>query len=72
MQTLQTLLPQRPKVEIPQGEHVEEVNLMDHESHDHRGGGGAEGPRREAYDSDDEEGAGSGGMGGQRVQCAHQ
>lgn len=70
---LEGLLPPRAKVEIPKGEHVEEVNLMEYEKHDHRGGEGAEGPRREAYDSDDEEGGSShGGMGGQRVQCAHQ
>lgn len=61
-QKLETLLPARDKVDIPVGEHVEEVNLMDYEPR--QGGSG----RKEAYDedSDDDQGAGP------RVQCAHQ
>ena len=48
---------------IPTGENVEEVSLMEFDPRDQRGRGA-----REAYneDSDDE------GMGGPRVQCAHQ
>ena len=57
------MLPARPKVTIPTGENVEEVSLMEFDPRDQRGRGA-----REAYneDSDDE------GMGGPRVQCAHQ
>ena len=64
LQLLETYLPAREKVEVPTGEHVEEVNLHDYDPRTDRGGsrGG------EAYheDSDSEE------AGGPRVQCAHQ
>ena len=62
-QKLEKLLPSRPKVTIPEGEHVEEVNLIDYDdSRSSRGG------RAEAYHEDDDDD----GPGGQRVQCAHQ
>ena len=64
-QVLETLLPPREKVEIPTGEHVEEVSLSDYDPR-----GANSGRRGEAYndddDDDDENGAGP------RVQCAHQ
>ncbi|KAK3086550.1 hypothetical protein FSP39_020099 [Pinctada imbricata] len=63
LKKLEKLLPKRPKVDIPEGEDVEEVDLVEYD--DTRGGRG----RREAYDEDDdEEGHGH----GPRVQCAHQ
>lgn len=65
-QKLEKLLPARPKFEMPEGEHVEEVNLVEYEDTRSSSGG-----RREAYhddDDDDEDGM----PGGQRVQCAHQ
>ena len=67
LQKLEKLLPSRPKLTIPEGEHVEEVNLVDFD--ETRGSGGA--GRSEAYHSDDDD-DGMPGMGGQRVQCAHQ
>ena len=65
-QKLEKLLPNRPKTTIPEGEHVEEVNLVDFDESRSSGAG-----RSEAYHSDDDD-EGMGGMGGQRVQCAHQ
>ena len=65
LQALESLLPQRPRTEIPTGEDVEEVNLTDFDGTR----GGPSGSRGEAYneDDDDEE------HGGQpRMQCAHQ
>lgn len=74
---LEKILPAKPKVEIPQGEHVEEVSMV--EFSQTRGsnktsgasggaGGGAGNFFREAFSagSDDEEG---GGGGAQRVEC---
>jgi hypothetical protein len=68
-QKLETLLPPKPKVEIPTGDHVDEVSMVDYEStkgsSKSTGGGGARG-FREAYsgdDDDDDEPA------GQRVEC---
>ena len=61
------MLPPRQKVDIPKGENVEEVDMMDEELVRSSGGAGA---RAEAYDADSDD---EGGMpGGQRVQCAHQ
>lgn len=51
-------------MELPQGEHVEEVNLVDYE--DTRGNDG--GARGEVYHEDDDDMGGH----GPRVQCAHQ
>lgn len=50
-------------MEIPTGEHVEEVNLMEYSPRE----GGGHSHRGEAYhEDDDDDGAGP------RVQCAHQ
>ncbi|WAR13341.1 DNJA2-like protein [Mya arenaria] len=65
LKKLEKLLPARPAFSMPEGEHVEEVNLMDFDSTRSNEAG----RRGEAYhedDSDDEM------PGGQRVQCAHQ
>ncbi|XP_074645562.1 dnaJ homolog subfamily A member 2-like [Tubulanus polymorphus] len=63
LKALEKLLPNRPKFEMPEGEHVEEVDLDDYDPHtdDRRGGGNA-------YDEDDDDE----GAHGPRVQCAHQ
>jgi len=67
---LETMLPARAKVDIPQGEHVEEVNMMDYDAADNNSSGRSR--RGEAYheDGDDDEDEGRPGM--QRVQCANQ
>ena len=51
-------------MEIPEGEHVEEVNLSDYDAN-------SRGQRRrgEAYDEDDDD---EDDPGVRRVQCAHQ
>ncbi|XP_060066217.1 dnaJ homolog subfamily A member 2-like [Ylistrum balloti] len=64
LQKLEKLLPPRPKVEIPTGEDVEEVSLV--ELDDTRGSGHHGGNEAYNEDSDDEGGHGP------RVQCAHQ
>lgn len=56
------MLPVREKVDIPIGDHVEDVDLVNFE--DTRG---SDGRRGEAYDEDDDE-----DHHGPRVQCAHQ
>lgn len=61
LQALEKLLPPRPKVELPMGDHVEEVTLSDYDGHAN------DGSRREAYDEDDDD-----DHHGPRVQCAHQ
>ncbi|XP_045193961.1 dnaJ homolog subfamily A member 2-like [Mercenaria mercenaria] len=66
LKKLEKILPARPKFEMPEGEHVEEVNLMEYDDTRSSGGG-----RREAYHDDDDEDD-DGMPGGQRVQCAHQ
>jgi len=66
VKALEALLPARPKYEIPQGEHVEEVNLMDFDPSTEAG---ASGRRGEAYEEDGDEDE-QPGM--QRMQCAHQ
>jgi len=63
---LEALLPARPQFVMPQGEHVEEVNLMDFDQATE----GAGGRRGEAYDEDGGEDEDQPGM--SRVQCAHQ
>ena len=62
-QVLETLLPPRQEITIPDGENVEEVSLNDYEpSHRrHRHG--------EAYDDDDDD---DDEPGVRHVQCAHQ
>ncbi len=65
-QALEALLPPRPKVEIPTGDNVEEVSLMEFEQT--RSGGSNRG-RGEIYDDDDDD---EDGGAGPRVQCAHQ
>ncbi|XP_046542388.1 dnaJ homolog subfamily A member 2-like [Haliotis rubra] len=62
LKELETLLPVREKVDIPIGDHVEDVDLVNFE--DTRG---SDGRRGEAYDEDDDE-----DHHGPRVQCAHQ
>lgn len=62
---METLLPARPRVEIPTGDDVEEVNLMDYDGRQSQGRGG----RSEAYHDDDEDGEGHGHP---RMQCQHQ
>lgn len=62
MQALESLLPPRPKFEMPAGEHVEEVNLHDFNPHEDRGSGN----RGEAYHEDEGE------MGGPGMRCAQQ
>ncbi|XP_025115187.1 dnaJ homolog subfamily A member 2-like [Pomacea canaliculata] len=64
LKTLETILPDRPVVEIPEGEHVEEVNLVDYEETRSATGGRP----FEAYHEDEDDGSGA----GPRVQCAHQ
>ncbi|XP_047109488.1 dnaJ homolog subfamily A member 2-like [Schistocerca piceifrons] len=65
LKELEKLLPPRPTFHIPQGEHVEEVDLNEYDPNDRSSGGSG---RQEAYASDDDEyGPGSGG-----IQCAHQ
>ncbi len=61
-------MPPKPKVEIPSGEHVDEVSMVDYESTKGSSKSSAGGARgfREAYsgdDDDDDEPA------GQRVEC---
>ncbi|XP_076470499.1 dnaJ homolog subfamily A member 2-like [Babylonia areolata] len=62
LKELESLLGKRPVVELPEGEHVEEVNLVDFDGTQEGGSG-----RGEAYHEDDDD-AGP----GPRVQCAHQ
>lgn len=67
LRELESLLPPRPRVEIPTGEDVEEVNLVDFDSS--RGFGGPSSSRNEAYaEDDDDEGHG----GNPRMKCAQQ
>lgn len=64
LKELESLLPPRPLFEMPAGENVEEVDLMDFDPNLHRG---ASTSRSEAYDSEDED-----RYRGPGVQCAHQ
>ena len=63
------MLPPKPKIEIPQGEHVDEVSMVDFEStkggSSSRGAEGAGFGYGEGYSDDEEEEMG----GGQRVEC---
>lgn len=63
---MESVLPPRPRTEIPTGENVEEVNLVDF---DGSKGSGVHGARLEAYHDDDEE---DGHGGHPRMQCQHQ
>lgn len=64
LQKLESLLPSRPEREIPTGEDVEEVDLVEFD--ESRGGRRR---NRDAYNEDDEDEEGGHGP---RVQCAHQ
>ncbi|RUS78151.1 hypothetical protein EGW08_014080 [Elysia chlorotica] len=67
LKMLEAVLPPRPHIEIPTGEDVEEVNLVEFDAS--RGGiGRGAGARSEAYDEDDEDAHG----GHPRMQCQHQ
>jgi len=71
VQMLEKLLPPRQPSDIPVGDEVEEVTLM---NFDPAMQNGSSGSRREAYhqdDSDDDDEEGGGGM-PHAVQCAHQ
>ncbi len=66
-------MPPKPKVNIPSGEHVDEVSMMDFEntrgssnkSRTRQAGAGFSEMMGEEDDDDEEEG----GAGGQRVEC---
>lgn len=60
---LESILPARTSVQIPKGAEVDECDLVDIDPYRHQSTN-----RRDAYDSDDEEG----GAGGPGVQCASQ
>ncbi|KAJ8981222.1 hypothetical protein NQ317_004164 [Molorchus minor] len=64
LKALETLLGPRPPFVMPQGENVEEVDLLDYDPNDR---GAHSGGRGEAYASDDDE-----HMHGPGIQCAHQ
>ncbi|CAG2211198.1 dnaJ homolog subfamily A member 2-like [Mytilus edulis] len=64
LKKLESLLPSRPEREIPTGEDVEEVDLVEFD--ESRGGRRR---NRDAYNEDDEDEEGGHGP---RVQCAHQ
>ena len=74
LQKLEALLPPRPKVEIPTGDHVDEVSMVEYEStkgsSKSAATGGASSFFRDAFgagadDDDDDDGV----PGGQRVEC---
>lgn len=67
VQMLESLLPARPKIKAPAGDHVEEVNMIDF---DPTTDGAGRSRRGEAYDEDADED--EDGPGVQRVQCANQ
>ena len=62
---MEGILPPRPRVEIPTGEDVEEVNLVDFDS---TRGFGSSSSRNEAYGEDDDEE----GQGNPQMRCATQ
>jgi hypothetical protein len=69
LKKLETILPPKPKIEIPAGEHVDEVSMIEYEntkgsSSSHGAAGGGYGREAYANGSDDED-----GPGGQRVEC---
>lgn len=64
-QALERLLPPRPHFELPVGEHVEEVELMEVDM----SRSAHSGRRGEAYDEDEDDDEDHHGP---RVQCAHQ
>jgi len=63
LRKLESILPPRPSFVLPEGEHVEEVNLIEYDPNDRSSHSGHRG---EAYASDDEEHHGPG------MQCVHQ
>lgn len=62
LKELETILPKRTPVKVPKGVEVDECDLVDVDPYKHQSAG-----RRDAYDSDEEEGAGGSG-----VQCQSQ
>jgi len=66
VQQLESLLPARPKANVPTGDHVEEVNMIDFDAAADASGRSRRG---EAYNEDDDD---DDGPGVQRVQCANQ
>ncbi|KAK6460078.1 dnaJ class heat shock protein [Scheffersomyces coipomensis] len=62
LKQLESILPARAAVSIPKGAEVDEVSVVDVDPYKHNAGS-----RRDAYDSDEEE-----GQQGQGVQCASQ
>ncbi|XP_076358209.1 dnaJ homolog subfamily A member 2-like isoform X1 [Tachypleus tridentatus] len=66
LKLLEKLLPKRPPCHIPQGEHVEEVDLHDYDPNTRSQGAGRS---TEAYESDDDD---TGVHMGHGVQCAQQ
>lgn len=63
LKQLENILPPRNKVTIPKGAEIDECDLVEFDQFKHQAGS-----KRDAYDSDDEEG----GAGGPGVQCASQ
>ncbi|XP_013776656.1 dnaJ homolog subfamily A member 2-like [Limulus polyphemus] len=68
LELLEKLLPDRPLSNIPEGEHVEEVDLHDYDPNTSRQGSHSRSRISEAYDSDEEGGVHM----GPGVQCTHQ
>lgn len=62
LKQLESILPKRTPVKVPKGAEVDECDLVDLDPYKHQSSS-----RRDAYDSEDEEGAGGPG-----VQCASQ
>jgi len=66
---IEALLPARPKIEIPEGEMVEEVNMDDYVPSRREEGGSRGGGHAYQEDDDDDD---DGPRGGPGVQCASQ
>lgn len=70
---LETILPAKPKVEIPTGDHVDEVSMMEYTATKGSSSGGFRGESSAGAgffrggDDDDEDD--EGGAGGQKVEC---
>ncbi|KAH9507785.1 DnaJ sub A member 2 [Bulinus truncatus] len=67
IKVLESLLPARPRTEIPTGENVEEVNLVEFDNS--KGFHNNHGARLEAYHDDEDDDSGHGHP---RMQCQHQ